>query len=52
MEDLEFIENCQNFYIEASDFIEENYQIDNFYSAEVLLKEIDKTKKDESNDDL
>ena len=52
MEDLEFIENCQNFYIEASDFIEKNYQIDNFYSAEVLLKEIDKTKKDESNNDL
>ena len=52
MEDLEFIENCQNFYIEASDFIEKNYILENFYSAEVLLKEIDKTENNNSNSDL
>lgn len=38
MEHLLFIDNCQNHFIMVNDYIQENYGITNFYTAEVFLE--------------
>lgn len=38
MEHLLFIDDCQNHFIMVNDYIQENYGITNFYTAEVFLE--------------